>query len=93
MPLDAPLDVKMAYCAEHQLRIHARWGSDSVDSQGRCVPSLEDIVDGRSVTLGSGWHVRENATPTGYYRWATDCAEVMSICPPTQASRATRRSR
>src|SRR2546422_5419803 len=66
----------MAYCAEHQLRVHARWGSYAVDPRGRLVALLEDIVDGRAVRLGSGWHVREGTGAAGFYRWATDRAEV-----------------
>ncbi len=37
VPLDAPLESQMAYCASHQLRVHTRWGSAPVDSRGRSV--------------------------------------------------------
>jgi hypothetical protein len=76
VPVQAPLDEQMAYCAEHQLRVHTRWGSYAVDPCGRLVALLEDIVDGRAVRLGSGWHVREGTGAAGFYRWATDRAEV-----------------
>ena len=29
-----------------------------------------------AVRLGSGWHVREGTGAAGFYRWATDRAEV-----------------
>ena len=40
------------------------------------VALLEDIVDGRTVTLGAGWHVREGTGADGYYRWARSRAFV-----------------
>ena len=76
VPVDAPLDAQMAYCAEHHLRIHARWGSYAVDGLGRALAMAEDIVDGRTVRLGSGWHVREGTASPGFYRWVTDSAFV-----------------
>jgi hypothetical protein len=76
VPVEAPLEARMDYCAEHHLRIHASWGSVSVDPRGRHIALLEDIVDNQTVALGSGWHVREGANPTGFYRWATACAQV-----------------
>jgi hypothetical protein len=76
VPVEAPLEARMDYCAEHHLRIHASWGSVSVDPRGRHIALLEDIVDNQTVALGSGWHVREGANPTGFYLWATACAQV-----------------
>jgi hypothetical protein len=76
VPIDAPLDVQMAYCAEHHLRVHARWGSYAVDGVGRALPMSEDIVDAKVVSLGAGWHVREGTQAAGFYRWATDRAFV-----------------
>jgi hypothetical protein len=76
IPVDASLDEYMAYCAQHQLRVHARWGSYAVDPRGHLVALLEDIVDGQTVKLGAGWHVREGTGAAGFYRWATDRAEV-----------------
>ena len=80
LPVDAPLDVQMAYCAEHHLRIHARWGSYAVDGLGRALPMSEDIVDGKTVRLGSGWHVREGTSATGFCRWVTDRAVIHVDC-------------
>src|SRR5262249_28493351 len=76
VPMDASVDARLTYCAEHHLRIHASWGSVSVDSRGGHVGLLEDIVDNRAGTLGSGWHLREGANPHGFFRWASDCAKV-----------------
>jgi hypothetical protein len=76
MPLHAALEEQLAYCANHQLRVHARWGSYAVDPRGQLVALLEDIVDGRTVTLGAGWHVREGTGADGYYRWARSRAFV-----------------
>src|SRR5262249_32931152 len=76
-PVDARLEAQMEYCATHQLRIHTRWGSYPVDSQGSytCLP--KDIVDGHSVRLGNGWHAREAGGEIASYRWASDRAELI----------------
>jgi hypothetical protein len=76
-PIEAPLEEQMRYCASHLLRIHTRWGSYPVDNEGRrlCIP--EDIVDGRAVRLGEGWHVRESAGGGQFFRWASDRAELI----------------
>jgi hypothetical protein len=76
IPVDGPLEPRLKFCEEHQLRVHTRWGSCTVDAQGRILPLPEDIVDGSTVRLGSGWHVREGDTTHGFYRWVMDRAEV-----------------
>ena len=76
LPVHAPLDEQIAYCETHRLRIHTRWGSYAVDGLGRALPMAEDIVDGKTVRLGAGWHVREGVAATGFCRWATDRAQV-----------------
>ena len=76
VPLHAGLEEQLAYCENHQLRVHARWGSYAVDPRGQMVALLEDIVDGRTVTLGTGWHVREGTSVDGFYRWARNRADV-----------------
>jgi hypothetical protein len=75
-PIDAPLDTKMAYCTEHQLRLHQRSGTQVVDSRGRIIAQDQDIVGPPVVTLGDGWHVREGDTTWGFYRWACDVAQL-----------------
>jgi len=79
IPADAPLDAVMEYCQTHQLRVHTRWGSVPVDRRGGIVSLPEDIVDGRAVRLGRGWHVREGGGDTGVrcYRWASDRVEFI----------------
>ena len=77
VPLEAPLESQMGYCASHQLRVHTRWGSHPVDSKGRSVSHSEDVVDGYGVRLGSGWHVRESAGPGRPFRWANDVATLL----------------
>ena len=76
VPTDACLDDRMVFCSEHQLRVHLQSGSYAVDSRGQVVALPEDIVDGRTVRLGAGWHVREGTGPTGFFRWATARAQV-----------------
>ena len=49
LPVDASLDDQLSYCSEHQLRIHAKWGSYAVDAQGQAAPMREDVVDRKSV--------------------------------------------
>lgn len=76
LPVDASLEEQMAYCASHQLRVHSRSGSHPVDPAGRPVSLAADIVDGRSVRLGEGWHVCEGDGAPGLYRWASDRADL-----------------
>jgi hypothetical protein len=75
-PVEASLAVQMEYCQSHQLRVHERWGSYPVDSLGRKISLAEDIVDGRTVRLGRGWHVREGGNGKRCYRWASDRVEL-----------------
>ena len=77
IPLDAPLESQLAYCASHQLRVHTRWGSHAVDSRGRAATPDEDVVDGAGVRLGAGWHVRESAGPGRPFRWARELATLI----------------
>ena len=37
----------------------ARWGNYPVDLEGHFISLGDDVVDGRGVRLGEGWHVRE----------------------------------
>jgi len=73
-PVEARLEEQMAYCASHQLRVHSRWGSIPVESDGHPRGMTDDIVDGSVLRLGSGWHVRESAGPGLPFRWASDRA-------------------
>jgi hypothetical protein len=77
-PVEGTPVEQMAYCQEHQLRVHTRWGSHPVDHQGHPVAATDDIVDGRSVRLGRGWHVREGNIGAGAYRWAGECVELIT---------------
>jgi hypothetical protein len=77
-PVDAPLADQMAYCRLHQLRVHTRWGSYPVDNEGRLIAVADDIVDGRSIRLGRGWHVKEGNVQSGAYRWASQCVELFT---------------
>jgi hypothetical protein len=77
VPVDGPLEMQMSYCATHHLRIHGRRGSYPVNAAGGLVCLNDDIVDGRSVRLGDGWHVREGGGETPYYRWASDRAQLI----------------
>ena len=76
-PVDSALDAQMAYCASHQLRIHTRCGSYPADSSGGPVCLPEDVVDGCSVRLGAGWHVREGGGTGHVYRWVNERAELV----------------
>ena len=77
VPVDAGLEAQMAHCATQQLRIHTRCGSYPVDANGCRVCLPADIVDGRRVRLGDGWHVREGGSGTAFYRWAGDRAQLI----------------
>jgi len=69
-PVHASLDDQMAYCASHQLRLHAREGTFPVDRDGHKAVLDPDVVQPPTVTLGAGWHVREGDAERGVYRWA-----------------------
>ncbi|PYQ90463.1 MAG: hypothetical protein DMG02_10260 [Acidobacteria bacterium] len=82
-PLDATIEQQMAYAKSHQLRVHKATGSYPVDAQGGQRDLVDDVVDGRTVRLGGGWHVPETADGRPF-RWATDAAEL--IVDPVAAS-------
>ena len=75
-PVDGRLDEQMEYCRTHQLRVHTRSGSHSVDSRGRIKPLDADVVGSAAVVLGTGWHMREGDAVSGYRRWVTREAHV-----------------
>ena len=77
VPVFAPLEEQMAYCASHQLRTHTRWGSYPVDLDGSFISMGEDVVDGRAVRLGEGWHVREGGETSPCFRWAKDRSQLI----------------
>jgi hypothetical protein len=79
VPVDLPLQAQLDYCATHQLRVHRQWGTEAVDSCGESLPVANDIVDGQTVRLGSGWHVPEGTAPS-CYRWAMERAIIHVDC-------------
>jgi hypothetical protein len=83
LPVEAPIEAQLAWAASHQLRVHTRNGSYPVDANGNHVSLAEDIVDGRTIRLGEGWHVREGGGGTPFCRWASDRAQL--IVDPTAA--------
>jgi hypothetical protein len=87
VPTGASLPELIDYCRSHQLRVHRRWGSYAVDAQGRPASEAHDIVDGRTVRLGRGWHVREGGDSMPY-RWASDRAELIVEPPAGQVAGA-----
>jgi len=81
LPVDATVETQLAWAASHQLRVHTRNGSYPVDENGRSLCLAEDIVDGRTIRLGDGWHVREGGRGAPVFRWASD--RVALIVDPT----------
>src|SRR5262249_5544096 len=76
-PGDGPLDAQMDYCQSHQLRVHYRPGTETVDRAGALTVGRADVVDGRSIRLGAGWHMREDDGTGGSVRWAAAEAELI----------------
>jgi hypothetical protein len=77
VPVGVPLEIVMAYCATHQRRVHTRLGSEAVDRNGAIASVEDDIVDGRTLRLGAGWHVRQSDARTGVFRWARERADLI----------------
>jgi FkbM family methyltransferase len=82
VPAAASLEEQLAFCRSHQLRVHTRWGSYPVDADGRLRSEANDVVDGRTVRLGRGWHVREGGGDSASYRWASERTELI-VEPPS----------
>jgi hypothetical protein len=76
LPIDASLETTMEFCRSHQLRVHYRSGTQACDRLGTPVVTGVDIADGRSIRLGSGWHMREDDGVGGSVRWAHADAEL-----------------
>ena len=77
LPIEASLETTMEFCRSHQLRVHARSGTQACDRRGTPVVTGADIADGRSIRLGSGWHMREDDGVGGSVRWAHTDAELL----------------
>ena len=77
LPIDASLDRTMDFCRSHQLRVHYRSGTQACDRLGTPVVTVNDIADGRSIRLGTGWHMREDDGIGGSVRWANADAELI----------------
>lgn len=84
-PTGVSLDEQMAYCASHQLRLHAREGTFAVDRDGNKAVLDPDVVQPPAITLGPGWHVREGDADRGVYRWAA-AAEAHLIVDRAESS-------
>jgi hypothetical protein len=76
VPVNGRLEEQMTYCASNQLRVHTRSGSIPVAPDGQPVSQPEDIVDGQSVRLGVGWHMRESTRLGQTFRWASAVATL-----------------
>jgi len=76
-PVNAALAAQMDYCRSHQLRVHQRWGTYPTNRDGTPVSTPGDIVDGRTVRLGRGWHTREDNGGGASARWASAVAELV----------------
>jgi hypothetical protein len=75
IPDGAPLEAQMAFCESHQLRVHGQWGTRPVDATGHEVVQTDDIADGATVKLVTGWHVVERSA-AGPFRWASETATI-----------------
>ena len=82
VPAGAPLATVLNHCATHQRRIHARSGSYASNADGSVADLDDDIVDGRELRLGDGWHLREGDGRSGFFRWAASPAAI--ILEPTE---------
>jgi len=76
IPVDGSLEEQTTYCASNQLRVHTRSGSHPVAPDGQLASQPEDIVDGQSVRLGVGWHIRESTGLGQTFRWAGEVATL-----------------
>jgi hypothetical protein len=80
-PVQASLEVQMAYCRENHIRVNGRYGTYPTDRFGRAVALTPDVFEGPSVTMGEGWHTREGEERTGFFRWAQESAGLDVALP------------
>jgi hypothetical protein len=77
VPVDAPVEEQLAFCATHLIRINLREGSFNVTPVGEPVLSAGDVATPDSgIVFGRGWFPLENHMPPVLFRWAGDLAEV-----------------
>jgi hypothetical protein len=78
MPLDAPVEDQLAYCATHLLRINRREGTYPVSPEGSPLLGAGDVASpGSGILFGRGWFPVEGDREHEAFRWAEDSAEVL----------------
>jgi len=77
VPRDLSPEMLSRHCVANQHQIHTRSGSYPTRPDGSPARPENDIVDGRSVQLGAGWHVLEGQKQTGFFRWAGSRADLI----------------
>ncbi len=87
VPVDAPVEEQLAYCATHLIRINRREGSFNVTPVGEPLLSSGDVATPDSgIVFGRGWYPLESHMPPILFRWAGDIAELHLNRPPAPES-------
>ncbi len=87
VPVDAPVEEQLAFCATHLIRINRREGSFNVTPVGEPVLSAGDVATPDSgIVFGRGWFPLESHMPPVLFRWAGDLAELHLNRPPSPES-------
>jgi hypothetical protein len=87
LPAGADVDELLAFCESHVLRVFAREGAFTLDSEGLPVPIPDDIfAPDAGLRLGAGWHDIERSDFDAY-RWTDPEAELLFQRPRNAAPR------
>jgi hypothetical protein len=87
VPVEAPVEEQLAYCASHLIRINAREGTFPVTPDGRRALAREDLARvGEGILFGRGWYAVEKYGRQEPFRWAGPCAEVVLEEMPGQCA-------
>jgi hypothetical protein len=77
VPVDAPVEEQLVYCATHLIRINRREGSFNVTPEGNPRLNSPDVAPfGSGIAFGRGWYPPECYFPPDIFRWAGDFAEL-----------------
>jgi hypothetical protein len=87
IPVDAPIEEQLAYCATHLIRVNGREGTYPVTPEGRRKLYREDLAaPGTGIVFGSGWYSVEKYGRQEPFRWASDHAELYLEPIPGQSA-------
>jgi hypothetical protein len=82
VPVDAPVEEQLAFCASHLLRVNSRFATVRLTPDGRVSPEPNDVLRAEDgLELGAGWYPLD-AREGDPNRWASTGCRLIVEPPP-----------